>query len=403
MDTITHGIAGALLGKGLFSGDDLFAARPMNRGRVITWSLMLGAIFPDSDTVRDFFSSNELLMLTWHRSITHSLLCLPFFALALAALTRAFCRWRKWGAPSFAALTGIYAIGILSHILLDLVTSFGTMIWSPLQYSRPAWDLIFIIDFTFTAILLIPQVLAWVYASPEKLKARALGSWLMFVLGAILVSAIARIVDAPITTGALFAVIVILTALFLLPAVRHTGLRVGRAAWNRSGVVTALLYLGCALFAHRAALASLQHFAAAEHIDVQSIGALPFPPSFWHWDGLVRAPRGVYELRIDLADPVNQTNSVPSATAAAFPLEYRFYPDAPPNSYISEARQLPQVQTVLWFARFPVTRFHKEAGDSVVEFSDLRFPHIRPDRPASFTYQVRFGAAGNILSQGWLK
>jgi len=28
--------------------------------------------------------------------------------------------------------------GILSHILLDLVTTFGTMIWSPLELSRPA-------------------------------------------------------------------------------------------------------------------------------------------------------------------------------------------------------------------------------------------------------------------------
>jgi hypothetical protein len=33
----------------------------------------------------------------------------------------------------------------------------------------------------------------------------------------------------------------------------------------------------------------------------------------------------------------------------------------------------------------------------------LRFPHLRPDRPAAFTYQVRFGATGAVLSQGWAK
>jgi membrane-bound metal-dependent hydrolase YbcI (DUF457 family) len=403
MDTITHGIAGALLGKGLFSGDDLFAVRPMNRGRVVTWSLMLGAIFPDSDTFRGFFSSNEMLILTWHRSVTHSLVCLPFFALALAALTRWICRWRKWDAPGLAALTGIYAVGILSHILLDLVTSFGTMIWSPLQWSRPAWDLIFIVDFTFTAILLVPQFLAWVYAKPEKLKSRALGSWLIFILGALAVFFFGRIVNAPFATGVLLAVIVLLTALFLLPALRNFGLRIGRAVWNRTGVVAALLYLGAAFFAHRAALARVQNFAAAEHLDVQSIGALPFPPSLWHWDAFVRAPRGDYELPIDLSDPPSQT-IVPSATSAAtFPLEYRFYPDAPTNSYITQARQLLEVKTFFWFARFPVTHFHKESDQAVVDFSDLRFPHIRPDRPASFTYEVRFGPSGNILSQGWLK
>ena len=140
MDTITHGIAGALIGKAVFRGEDMFALRPMNRGRFITWSLMLGAIFPDADVFRDIFSHDKLLIVTWHRSITHSLVLLPLWALLLAGITRAFAKWRKWEAPSFAALTGIYSVGILSHILLDLVTSFGTMIWSPLERSeRRAW------------------------------------------------------------------------------------------------------------------------------------------------------------------------------------------------------------------------------------------------------------------------
>src|SRR6202047_4739873 len=177
MDTITHGIAGALMAKALFNGDDLFASRPMNRQRIVTWSTTLGAIFPDSDVFRDIFSRDPMLVISWHRSITHSLICLPLFALLLAGLTRWVTRWRKWDAPSFAILSGIYAAGILSHILLDLVTSFGTMVWSPLKWSRPAWDLIFIIDFTLSAILLVPQVLAWVYAKEEGLQRRALASW----------------------------------------------------------------------------------------------------------------------------------------------------------------------------------------------------------------------------------
>jgi len=84
-------------------------------------------------------------------------------------------------------------------------------------------------------------------------------------------------------------------------------------------------------------------------------------------------------------------------------LTYRFYPDAAPNPYIEAAKRLPEVQTVLWFARFPVTRFHKEGADAIVEISDLRFPQIRPDRPASFTYRVRFAADQTVLSQGWVK
>jgi membrane-bound metal-dependent hydrolase YbcI (DUF457 family) len=403
MDTITHGIAGALIGKALFRGDSMFAPHSVNRGRVITWSLMLGAIFPDSDVVREMFSHNELLILTWHRSITHSLICLPIFALSLAALTRWFVRWRKWDAPSFAALTGIYAIGIASHILLDLVTSFGTMVWSPLRWSRPAWDLIFIIDFAFSAILLVPQILPWVYAKPEGLQKRALGGWFIFVLGTLAVDGIALTVGAPISVEGIFSAIVLLSAVFLLPALRGFGLKLKRASWNFAGVAAALCYLAAAFFAHHAAFARVQKFAALEHLDVQAIGALPLPPSLWHWDGLVRAPRGVYEMRIDFGDTPGDPGLPAGSSAQALPLEYRFYPDAPANSYIETAKSLPQVQTVLWFARFPVTRFHKEGADAVVEISDLRFPHVKPDRPASFTYRVLFGATGTVLSQGWDK
>ena len=104
-------------------------------------------------------------------------------------------------------------------------------------------------------------------------------------------------------------------------------------------------------------------------------------------------------MRIDFGDPPGG-NALP---AQDLPIEYRFYPDAPANYYIEAAKGLPQVQTVLWFARFPVTRFHNEGGEAVVEISDLRFPHVRPDRPASFTYRVLLGATGTVLSQGWAK
>ena len=403
MDTITHGIAGALIAKAAFRGDDMFAARPVNRERIITWSLMVGAIFPDSDVVREFFSHNDLLILTWHRSITHSLVCLPFFALALAALTRWFVRWCKWDAPSFAALTGIYAIGILSHILLDLVTSFGTMIWSPLKWSRPAWDLIFIIDFTLTAIFLVPQIVAWIYAKKEGLRRRALGSWIVFAIATFGVAAIGLTVSAPLSMNGILAAIVVLTAVFLLPAIRNWGLRVRLASWNLAGLLIAFGYIGAAAYAHHVALARVDKFSSSLHLDAQSQGALPYPPSIWHWDGLVLTPRGVYELRMNLGGESSDVQAAGGASEPDSSLTYRFYPDAAPNPYIEAAKRLPEVQTVLWFARFPVTRFHKEGDIAVVEISDLRFPQMRPDRPSSFTYRLRFAADGRVLSQGWVK
>ena len=412
MDTITHGIAGALIGKAIFAGEDLFGPSApaasageksgsegrqrsqVTRGRVVTWSLMLGAIFPDSDVLRDLFSHDRLLVVTWHRSITHSLVLLPLWAMLLAGLTRALTSWRKWEAPSFAASSGIYAVGILSHILLDLVTSFGTMIWSPLKWSRPAWDLLFIVDFTFTGILLVPQLLAWVYSHPGKTWPRALGTWLVFMPVPVLVARLAEAVDAPISRQTVLGAMMAVTAVFLLPAVRGWGLRVRHSRWNGAGFAAGLAYVALTFFAHRVALARIHKFAELDHLQVESIGALPLPPSLWHWDGLVRSQRGVYELRMDLGDPSASDTDLLAR-------EHRYYPDAPPNSYIDEAKRLPEVQKVLWFARFPVTRFHKEGSEAIVDILDVRFSRTTADRPPAFTYRVRFGADGSLLSQGW--
>lgn len=435
MDTITHGIAGALIAKAIFRGEDLFRSRVggaptgekngssrqgrgaqtaeepllqqrdaqtakelpayrVSRARVLTWSLMLGAIFPDSDVFRDIFSHDRLLIVTWHRSITHSLVLLPLWALLLAALTHWYAKRKNWEAPSFAALSGIYAVGILSHILLDLATTFGTMIWSPLEWARPAWDLLFIVDFTFSAILLVPQFLAWVYSQPEKMRRRAVGLCVVFLPVPIIIARLAEAAGAPISDRVTFGAMILLAFIFMFPAVRGWGLKVRYAGWNRAGFAAALGYVALAFFAHRAALQRIHKFAELDHLQVESIGALPLPPSVWHWDGLVRSVRGVYELRMDLSEKAPSDSELLAQ-------EHRYYPDAPPNSYIEAARRLPQVQKVLWFARFPVTRFHKEGDDGVVEISDIRFVRPRSGGSTAFTYRVRFGVDGNVISQGW--
>src|SRR5229473_2767036 len=119
------------------------------------------------------------------------------------------------------------------------------------------------------------------------------------------------------------------------------------------------------------------------------------------WDGLIRTQRGVYELRTYLSQPSGIPDGADSAGASQAAFTYKYFPDAPANNFIERARQLSEVQKVLWFDRFPVTRFHKEGADSGVEILELRFPRVRPDRPAAFTYRVRFDASGNVISQGW--
>jgi hypothetical protein len=136
-------------------------------------------------------------------------------------------------------------------------------------------------------------------------------------------------------------------------------------------------------------------------IEVQTLGALPLPPSLWRWDGLVRGPRGVYEVRMDLGEGLSWPLSSSSDPSTAPPIEHRYYPDAPPNAFIDAAKRLPEVQKVLWFTRFPVTRFHKEGDTAVVEILDLRFRREGSNRPPGFTYRVKLDSFAHVISQGW--
>ena len=109
MDTITHGLAGALIGKAFFAGDVPAGApswlqRPRTEDRVAIVCATLGAIFPDIDVFFMAFSRDNLAFLTLHRGVTHSLLMLMVWAAGLALLAGWLARLVKWPAPPFAQL-----------------------------------------------------------------------------------------------------------------------------------------------------------------------------------------------------------------------------------------------------------------------------------------------------------
>ena len=122
----------------------------------------LGAVFPDIDVFYEAYAEiahhDPLAIVRYHRAITHSFVALPFFALLLAWATHAIARRLGIASPPVWVLTIIYGVGIASHIVLDGMTSFGTRMWYPISQRRVAWDWLFIIDFTFTSLILAPQV-----------------------------------------------------------------------------------------------------------------------------------------------------------------------------------------------------------------------------------------------------
>ncbi|MGH9730042.1 MAG: metal-dependent hydrolase, partial [Candidatus Acidiferrales bacterium] len=161
MDPVTHGIAGALIGKGFFAKRTSTNRSAISTARIAVFAATLGAVFPDVDVFADAFSHDPLAIARYHRGLTHSFVGLPIFAAGLAWLTRAAVRWYAkrthrddLHCPSFYALFVIYAAGIASHIILDGFTSFGTRMLNPFSKDRVAWDFLFIVDFVFTALIL---------------------------------------------------------------------------------------------------------------------------------------------------------------------------------------------------------------------------------------------------------
>jgi membrane-bound metal-dependent hydrolase YbcI (DUF457 family) len=414
MDTITHGIVGALVGKALFPGRDVPAgttrggvahALSSPTARIAIVGCTLGSMFPDIDIFAGPLARNPLAIMEWHRNITHSAVILPIWALLLAALSIPLARRLKWETPPFLTLFAIYAVGIATHIFLDLGTSFGTMVWSPLRYSRPAWDWIFIIDLTLTGIALVPQLAAWCYREPGQFWRRSISIWSALTLGAIGGYFLADIsgygfpIAVSAVVSAVFAVII------FLPAAQGIGFRWTRANWCRTGLVVLCVYIGVAAAAHHKAFEDVEHFAAAHQLQVESLAALPLPPTLTHWVGLVSTPEGVW--RATFHEPSGIVEST------------QLYTDAQSRELIDQARKLRDVQVFLWFARYPVWRVQQREGQTtVVEISDVRFfrehvPDESVDPPPSrsfsgggprrtgFTFVVVFDPGGRVASSGF--
>jgi inner membrane protein len=159
LDTLTHALAGALFARAIAPSKPKAEDPPIWQ-RVTLCAV--AAAFPDSDVIVSFFSSYSYLL--HHRGATHSLLLLPLWALMLAGLAAlCFRRPNAWG-----TYAGVAALGIASHIVGDLITTFGTMIFAPFSNERYAWGTTFIIDPWFSGIILAGLIAGWFWKSTRQ-------------------------------------------------------------------------------------------------------------------------------------------------------------------------------------------------------------------------------------------
>jgi inner membrane protein len=166
MDTLTHAVLGAALGRVCF-------------GQKLGWRAVavgvIAAELPDADTfIRS--AHDPLLEVEYHRHFTHSLAFSPVIALlaTLPWLARARFRpqWRDFWLCAWLAS--------LSHSLLDACTSYGTQLWWPLSSRREGWDVISIIDPVFTLVLLAGLFVTW-WRKQRHFVIGALGFGLLYL------------------------------------------------------------------------------------------------------------------------------------------------------------------------------------------------------------------------------
>lgn len=164
-------MSGALLARATASKDAPRRAIP----RRVTAGFFAAAA-PDLDFVIGFVGPVEYLL--HHRGITHSLVLLPLWALALSWLLAKLLRepggWR--------ALYGVSALSLGVHIAGDLITSFGTIVLAPFSDWRAWIGTTFIIDLWFSGII-VAGLVASAVLYRSRIPAIAAASLLVAYVG----------------------------------------------------------------------------------------------------------------------------------------------------------------------------------------------------------------------------
>ncbi len=139
MDSVTQITLGAAVGEAVLG-------RQLGN-RAILWGAAFGTL-PDLDVV---FSPllDPVGFIVHHRALSHSLLLV---AVATPLFSSLFVRWyrndpRQVGYWRWFAF---FFLVLLTHIVLDCCTNYGTQIFTPFSDARIAWSNIFIIDPLYT-------------------------------------------------------------------------------------------------------------------------------------------------------------------------------------------------------------------------------------------------------------
>lgn len=183
MDTLTHALSGALLARATMPD----AAHPNGlslKARTITGAA--AAAFPDIDVL--LRALDTLVYLDLHQGYTHSLVLLPLWALGLAVLFSRLTRQRY----GWRAFYGVAALGLAIHIAGDMITAYGTQLFSPLSDRRFTLPIAFVIDPYLTAIIVAALFATMLFPGKRRVAGAGLAMLALYLvfLGVLRESAI---------------------------------------------------------------------------------------------------------------------------------------------------------------------------------------------------------------------
>jgi inner membrane protein len=341
MDSLTHTLTGGVIAKAI---DD---------EKLGNWGTVAGlaaGFFPDTDFVLGLF--DRQFYIQYHRDFTHSLFLIPVYAFVLSWLFTKLSR-----RPYLWRFYKICLPVLVSHVLLDLFTSYGTMIFSPLFETRVSWDLVFIIDLVFSGIIALPFLINLFWKKNVR--------WLY--------------------RGSLIGL-----AVYVL------------FCWSQ----------------HHRAIQVAEIFSQDLKEKVIQVAALPQPLSPFRWANYVETRTTVYQGFVDFLrkknspdkeslEPLSDSSTLGERMRALSALYeppkqvvYRTYSKFDSSPWVEKALATEGTRFYYWFARFPVVKsVNSRDGVHRVEFVDVRF--LLPGIRTPFIYYVEFDDSGNVRSQGF--
>jgi inner membrane protein len=155
MDSVSQALWGALSSQ---------ATQKKRRGKVPAWLMGLAAgTLPDLDSfIRS--SSDPLLATVMHRHFTHSIFFIPVGALITWLIFWPFFRNEKENYRNYYLIA---LAGYGTHWILDVLTSYGTLILWPINNTRYALDWLSIVDPLLTIPWLIALILFLIYKNQK--------------------------------------------------------------------------------------------------------------------------------------------------------------------------------------------------------------------------------------------